>query len=126
MIFTKEVYKQRRKKLRNFIGNGLLIINGNDLSPMNCLHNVYPFVQDSTFLYYFGIEKEGLIGIIDSDNDIDYIIGQNQSIDNIIWEGTIPSLKDYSAKIGTDKILEINQLEDFLKKNIDRVKKIPQ
>ncbi len=126
MIFTKEVYKQRRKKLRNFIGNGLLIINGNDLSPMNCLHNVYPFVQDSTFLYYFGIEKEGLIGIIDSDNDIDYIIGQNQSIDNIIWEGTIPSLKDYSAKIGTDKILEINQLEDFLKKNIDRVKLLPQ
>ncbi len=75
MVFTRETYKRRRKELKNLIGKGLLIINGNDLSPMNYLHNVYPFIQDSTFLYYFGIEKEGLIGIIDCDTDIDYLIG---------------------------------------------------
>ncbi len=126
MVFTRETYKRRRNKLKELFGNGLIIINGNDLSPMNYLHNVYHFVQDSTFLYYFGIEKEGLIGIIDCDNNIDYLVGHDPSIDDLIWEGPIPSLRDYSERIGTDKVIEIDHLSMFLKENLDRIKILPQ
>lgn len=126
MIFTRETYKKRRNRLMELFGSGLIVINGNDLSPMNYKHNVYPFIQDSTFLYYFGIEKEGLIGIIDCDNNTDYLIGHNPSIDDIIWEGPVPSLRDYSDRIGTDKTIEIDHLGSFLKENLERIKVLPQ
>jgi Xaa-Pro aminopeptidase/Xaa-Pro dipeptidase len=115
MYFNKEIYINRRKSLKNKLKSGLILINGNDLAPMNYEHNVYHFVQDATFLYYFGIEKEGLFGLIDIDNDIDYLVGNDASMDHVIWEGATPSISDYSELIGTDKTMNIADLEELLR-----------
>lgn len=120
MNFTKDTYTARRKALRNEIKSGLILINGNDLAPMNYEHNVYPFIQDSTFLYFFGIEKEGLMGLIDIDNNKDYLIGHDPDIDDIIWEGPVPSLADYSKKIGTDGTMSIGELKEMLENAKER------
>ena len=67
IMFNKEVYITRRKKLKENFKNGIILIMGNDFSPLDCKDNCYPFLQDATFRYYFGIDHPGLIGIIDVD-----------------------------------------------------------
>ncbi|MBE9517433.1 MAG: aminopeptidase P N-terminal domain-containing protein, partial [Bacteroidetes bacterium] len=61
-MFAKEVYWQRRKMLRNLLGDGIILIPGNEESSMNYRANTYHFRQDSSFLYFFGIDKPGFYG----------------------------------------------------------------
>ena len=67
MLFDKQTYTKRRQKLKDSIGSGLIILFGNNDSPANYPNNVYKFRQDSTFLYFFGLHREGLAGVIDVD-----------------------------------------------------------
>lgn len=115
MTFAKKTYIKRRKELKKQMKSGLILIAGNDLIPMNYEHNVYHFVQDSTFLYYFGINKEGYIGLIDADNDKDYLFGPSPTIDDIIWEGNLPGLNDMANNIGVENILFEDSLNEILK-----------
>ena len=67
-MFDKETYIQRRKVLNEKIGTGLILLLGNEESPMNYADNGYHFRQDSSFLYYFGIDFPGLVGVLDVDS----------------------------------------------------------
>lgn len=113
-MFNKETYIKRREILKKNFESGVIILAGNDLVPMNYEHNVYHFVQDSTFLYYFGINKEGYIGIIDLDNEIEYLFGPNPTIDDIIWEGALPSLLSVAYEVGVQNIINEEQLNMLL------------
>lgn len=113
-MFNKETYIKRREILMKNFDSGVIIIAGNDLVPMNYEHNVYPFVQDSTFLYYFGINKEGYIGIMDIDNNIEYLFGPNPTMDDTIWEGILPSLDTMAKKVGVQNIINEEQLNMLL------------
>lgn len=115
MTFTKETYINRRKVLAQNIKNGVILLCGNDLVPMNYASNTYHFVQDATFLYYFGINKEGFIGIIDIDNGKEYLHGPNPSIEDIIWEGDLPSLTSTAEKIGIENTIEFDEIRNLLK-----------
>ena len=65
-MFKKETYVQRRNELKKLIGSGVILIFGNNESPCNFPNNgYYPFRQDSTFLYFFGQNRDGLVGVID-------------------------------------------------------------
>ncbi len=66
---------------------GLLLFMGNEESSMNYRDNWYPFRQDSSFLYYFGLDLAGLVALIDLDNNREIIFGNELSIDDIIWTG---------------------------------------
>ena len=72
-MLNKEVYINRRRKLKENFKDGLILIIGNDFSPLDCEDNTYPFIQDATFKYYFGIDHNGLIGIIDIDKNEEII-----------------------------------------------------
>ena len=67
MLFSKETYIARRQALSQRIKSGLIVLMGNNLSPVNYPANAYRFRQDSSFLYYFGQHREGLVGVIDTD-----------------------------------------------------------
>ena len=70
-MFSKETYISRRQELKKLVKSGVIILFGNNNSPCNFPNNgYYPFRQDSTFLYYFGLQRDGLVGVIDIDNDI--------------------------------------------------------
>ena len=62
-MFDKNIYISRRKKLKELVGDGLILIIGNSESPMSYADNAYNFIQDSTFLYYFGLNSPDLIGV---------------------------------------------------------------
>ncbi|WP_300355880.1 aminopeptidase P family protein [Fusobacterium sp.] len=128
-MFSKEVYMSRRKKLKEEIKNGIILVCGNELSPMNCEDNTYPFMQDSTFLYYFGLDRENLFGIIDVDNDKDYIFGNELTMDDIIWMGPQVTLKEQCESVGIENVHSLDELNEFMT-NLQKEKKtvhyIPQ
>src|ERR1700754_4246445 len=90
-MFTKDVYISRRKKLKEQLGKGLILLLGNEESSMNYRDNLYPFRQDSSFLYFFGMDKPGLAGLIDIDNDKEIIFGHDLTMDEIVWRGHHPA-----------------------------------
>lgn len=113
-MFEKEVYINRREKLKKNFKNGLILIPGNDYSPLDCKDNTYPFIQDATFRYYFGINHPGLIGIIDLDHNEDLIFGNDYSMSDIIWMGKQKYLKDFAKEVGIEKFIEKENLKIFL------------
>ena len=101
-MFTRDIYIARRQKLKETIKSGVLLFLGNELSAMNYVDNTYTFRQDSTFLYYFGIDQEGLVAIIDLDEEKEIIFGDELSIDHIVWMGNLPTLKERADQVGAE------------------------
>jgi Xaa-Pro aminopeptidase len=99
-MFKPETYVQRRKLLRKSVGKGILLFLGNDESPMNYPDNTYPFRQDSSFLYFFGLDSPGLAAIVDVDENRDILFGDDIGIEDIIWMGLLPKMKDRAAAVG--------------------------
>ncbi len=93
-------YKKRREDLRKKVGNGLIILPGNNEAPCNYPDNTYKFRQDSTFLYFFGIDQPGITGVIDAESGEEYLFGDDVTMDDIIWMGPQPGIKELAAKVG--------------------------
>jgi Xaa-Pro aminopeptidase len=109
-LFDKTIYQARRRRLKEQLGKGLVLLLGNEESPMNYRDNVYPFRQDSSFLYFFGLDKAGLAGIIDIDNDQDVIYGRELTMDEIVWTGPQPSLAEQAVGAGITQTRDIGEL----------------
>src|SRR3569623_544409 len=103
-LFDKSVYTQRRQVLKQAMANqGLVVLMGNEESSMSYKDNTYPFRQDSTFLYYFGLDTAGLSAIIDTDSGEEIIFGNELTIDDIIWTGTLPTVSELASMVGVGK-----------------------
>lgn len=113
-LFPKEVYINRRKRLAENVGSGLVILLGNEDSPMNYADNCFPFRQDSTFLYYFGLDIPVLAAVIDIDNGNEIIFGNDISMDDIIWTGPLPSVAELAAGVGITSTQPYNNLETVI------------
>ena len=114
-MFNKETYIRRRAQLRQLMGSGLILLPGNNEAPANYPANGYaPFRQDSTFLYYFGQHRDGLVGVIDIDNDRDLLIGDDIDIEDIVWMGFVPSVKDLAGQVGVTETAPMKQLYDIV------------
>lgn len=116
MLFSKQTYVERREVLRKRIGTGLIILMGNNDSPMNYPANVYRFRQDSCFLYYFGLHREGLVGVIDTDENKEYLIGNDIDIEDIVWFGQVDSVADMAAQTGVENCAPMKQLQALVDK----------
>ncbi len=100
-MFGRSTYTERRKTLKEKVGKGLILLLGNNESAMNYADNTYHFRQDSTFLYYFGINHPGLAALIDIDNDTETIFGDDYTINDIVWMGPQPVGKGLNSCIFT-------------------------
>jgi len=123
-MFPKEIYWQRRKLLRELVGDGLILFPGNEESSMNYSDNTYHYRQDSSFLYFFGINKPGFYGICDVDSGKDTLYGDDFTIADIIWMGDQPSVKDLAAEVATDTSATMGALATDLKKAIQSGRKL--
>ena len=110
-MFSKQTYIERRKELKRLMGSGLLLLLGNNESPANYPANGYKFRQDSSFLYYIGLKREGLAAVIDVDNDQEWLIGDDIDIEDIIWTGFVPSVKELGESVGITKSAPMAQLK---------------
>ncbi|MCL5279113.1 MAG: aminopeptidase P family protein [Planctomycetes bacterium] len=99
-MFPKETYIQRREQLKTRVRSGVVLLLGNGESPMNYAANTYPFRQDSTFLYFFGLDQPGLAAVLDRDEGTECLFGDDPSLDDIVWTGPRPLLRDRSQEVG--------------------------
>ena len=114
-MFNKETYIQRRSELKKLVGNGVIILFGNNESPANYPANAYaPMRQDSSFLYYFGQHRDGLVGVIDIDNDEEILFGDDIDVEDIVWMGYTPSVADLAAEVGVSKTAPMADLSKMV------------
>ena len=110
-MLATETYIERRRHLMEAMGSGLILFLGHDESPMNYADNPYPFRQDSSFLYYFGIDSPGLAGLIDVDSDTASLFGDDASLEEIVWTGPQPTLAELGAQVGVADCQPLSKLE---------------
>ena len=114
-MFDKDTYIRRRQELKQLVGSGIILLPGNNESPCNYPANAYsPMRQDSTFLYYFGQHRDGLFGVIDVDNDEEWLFGDDIDVEDIVWMGFTPSVSDLAAEVGITKTAPMARLKEIL------------
>ncbi|NOZ45881.1 MAG: aminopeptidase P family protein [Chlorobi bacterium] len=123
-MFNQKVYSNRRQNLRKLMKSGFAVFFGNSEASMNYPANPYRFRQDSSFLYFFGLNYPDLVGVIDIDNNTDYIFGNDIDLDDIIWMGNQPTLKEKCVSVGVDKSGNLKALTEFVKSNLKNGRKI--
>jgi len=100
-MFSKQTYIERRRELSRRVGNGVIVLFGNNESPCNYPNNGYaPFRQDSSFLYYFGRQEAGLIGVIDCESGDEWLLGNDVDVEDIVWYGSVPAIRDLAEQVG--------------------------
>lgn len=123
-MFDSIIYQKRRQALREKIQSGIILLLGNNEAPANYPDNTYKYRQDSSFIYFFGQSHPGYAGIIDADNGEDYFFGDDVDMDDIIWMGPQPSIKELAALVGVSKSFPTDKLKDFIGKAISQRRKI--
>ncbi len=123
-MFQSNVYTARRNRLRSLVSSGIILLPGNPEAAMNYAANTYHYRQDSNFLYYFGLDHDGFAGVIDIDNNKDIIFGNDIDMDDIIWMGFQPTVKEQAAKAGVENTEPMAKLESFLKDAITKGRRV--
>ena len=113
-MFSADTYKQRRAELARRIGNGLVLIAGNSLSPFNYPNNTYSFRQDSTFLYYFGLNIPSLMAVVDAESGESMLFGDDFTVEDIIWTGPQPCLVELGAQVGVSNCRPLKALDEVV------------
>jgi Xaa-Pro aminopeptidase len=115
-MFARETYIQRRERLKARVRSGVILMLGNEQSPMNYAANTYPFRQDSTFLYFFGLDQPGLAAVLDLDEGTECLFGDDPSLDDIVWTGPRPLLRDGSQQVGVTQTAPSKDVGQVLSK----------
>ncbi len=123
-MFKPKTYIQRRAELKKRIRNGIILFLGNNEAPMNYTDNTYHFRQDSTFLYYFGLDRAQLAAIIDVDENKEIVFGDDFTIDHIVWMGPQSTIREEAAKSGVKITKPLSELASICADAVKRGRKI--
>ena len=106
-MFEKSVYVSRRKALLDLMAGtapegkrGIALFLGNVDAPAQYRANGYKFRQDSSWLYYFGLDEPRFAAILDLDAGTETLFSDDYGIDDIIWTGPMPSVASLAEKVG--------------------------
>ena len=128
-MFSSETYVQRQQELLKKVNSGIILLSGNEESPMNYTDNTYRFRQDSTFLYYFGLSRPGLIALLDTGNGRVSIYGNDYTVEDFVWMGKQPTTHELAALCGVEYTGSITDLYNRIgqaNKNKEAIHFIPQ
>lgn len=123
-MFNSKTYIARRLQLKQKISDGIILLLGNVDSPMNYADNTYYFRQDSSFLYFFGLDFQKLAGVIDTETGEEIVFGDDVEIEDIIWMGPQIALKEKAEKVGISKTEPFKNLQQVIEKAISSGRKI--
>ncbi len=119
-MFPTEVYTARRRCLRKMVSSGVILLLGNNESPMNYADNPYPFRQDSSFLYYFGLDEPGLAAVIDVDERSECLFGDDATVEEVIWTGPQTPLREKAQRVGVRQTAPSQDLAFVLERESKR------
>lgn len=123
-MFSKQTYINRRQVLKNAIGSGIIILPGNEEVGMNYRDNIYHFRQDSSFLYYSGIDRPSLFLLIDVDANIEILFGDDLTIEQTVWTGPQESLNISAEKSGITTVQPLSFAEAMIKNALQQKRAI--
>ena len=123
-MFNPSTYIIRRQRLAHTISDGIILLLGNVDAPMNYLDNPYHFRQDSSFLYFFGLDFQKLAGVIDVESGEEILFGDDVDMEDIIWMGPQIALKEKAEKVGIGKVEPYKNLQAIIDKAVDSGRKI--
>lgn len=123
-MFDKYIYLERRRKLKKAVGDGLVLLLGNEESSMNYKDNLYPFRQDSSFLYFIGIDRSGIKALIDIDHDKEILFGDDLTIEQMVWTGLQEPLGSLSDRTGISLVRAKSEFAHAIKKAREENRKI--
>jgi Xaa-Pro aminopeptidase len=113
-MFAPEVYTNRRNALRKELKSGIALFPGNREAAYNYPANTYTFRQDSNFSYFFGLGYPDLVGVIDLENEVDYIFGNEVDIEDIIWMGPQPGIREQASHAGVQNTAPLAELGIYI------------
>ncbi|OGU59206.1 MAG: Xaa-Pro aminopeptidase [Ignavibacteria bacterium RBG_13_36_8] len=128
-MFEAKIYIERRRKLKELVKTGLIFLPGNSDVPMNYKDNTYRFRQDSSFLYYFGLDEQNLAAIIDADSGKEILFGDDLTMADIIWTGPRISMATKGKLVGvsiTKPMKELAKVISRAKKKRQKIHYLPQ
>ncbi|MCM1502257.1 MAG: Xaa-Pro aminopeptidase [Bacteroidales bacterium] len=121
-MFKKEIYQNRRSTLLEKMAQtapegrrGIAIFIGNAEAPQNYRGNDYKFRQESSFLYYWGIDEPGFAAILDLDNGTGTLYGNDVDIDDIIWMGPQPTVRSKADATGAEHSAPAAEFDNAVK-----------
>ena len=123
-MFKPSIYSNRRSRLFQQLNSGVVLLLGNELSPMNCRDNVYPFRQDSSFSYFFGVDLPHMAAILDLDKGESTLFGDDPKIEDIVWTGPQPSLAAWGEKSGVAQVMLYEKLSETIAGFLQKGRKI--
>lgn len=123
-MFGPNIYSQRRSQLIDNMQDGLVLLLGNELSPMNCKDNTYHFRQDSSFLYYTGIDLPHLAAVIDIDEGETTLYGVDLTVEDVVWIGPQPTQREYADRSGIENTAVYQDLSQTIKKAVAQGRKV--
>lgn len=104
-MFAADLYQQRRARLAQDLGSGLVLFLGNDEVGRTYAASTYPFRQDSTFLYFWAVNEPKLAAIIDIDTGVEALVGTEATMADVVWSGPQPSLAERAAEAGATRTM---------------------
>lgn len=113
-MFKKEIYVSRRDELKKKISSGILLLPGTGEAAVNYADNQYRYRQDSTFIYYFGLQEPDLTAVIDVDSGEEILFGDDVDIDDIIWMGPQPPVSEKAASAGVTRSAPLSALDGYI------------
>jgi Xaa-Pro aminopeptidase len=123
-MFPAHVYIERRNRLKADVKSGLLLFLGNEASPINYPDNHYAFRQDSSFLYFWGLDLPGLAAVIDIDENREILFGREPTLEEIVLTGRQPSLQKQSLQSGVREVVSLGRLEVEIEQAVQKGRKI--
>ncbi len=123
-MFNSSTYTTRRNELKKNFKKGILLFLGNNEMAMNYAGNTYHFRQDSSFLYYWGINEPNMAAAIDVENNQEIIFGDDRSLDDIVWMGFDGKLEDKAKNVGVTTIKSFLKIDKYLTKQLKKGTKV--
>jgi Xaa-Pro aminopeptidase len=117
-MFAKEVYVKRRKtllaKMREAGQSGIILFVGNAEAPAQYKDNCYKWRQDSSWLYFFGLDEPCMAAVLDIDSGAETLFADDVEIDDIIWMGPQPTVRSKADEVGIAHIAPYGALANAL------------
>ncbi len=121
-MFSKEVYVSRRAtllaKMREAGESGLILFVGNAEAPAQYKDNCYKWRQDSSWLYYWGLDEPLMAAVMSIDSGEEILFADDVEIDDIIWMGPQPSVESKAALVGVSRHRPYGELASWLAERV--------
>lgn len=123
-MFDALTYKKRRAALRERMTSGLVLLLANNEAPANYPDNTYKYRQDSSFVYFLGHSLPGYAAVLDIESGEEIFFGDDVSMDDIIWMGPQPTVKELALQVGIEKVQPISQLRAVIRGALSKGRKV--